>query len=85
MTRYELTNHARESLRKRPTIKMEWIERVIENPERVEPDALDPALEHHLGRIREYEGRVLRVIVSKRPTPVRIITCYFDHTRRRKL
>ena len=34
---YDLTEHARESLRKRPIIQMEWIERVLAEPERVEP------------------------------------------------
>lgn len=35
---YQLTGHARESLRKRPSIRLEWVERVLLQPERVEPD-----------------------------------------------
>ena len=35
---YDLTEHARESLRKHPIIQMEWIEQVLAEPERVEPD-----------------------------------------------
>jgi hypothetical protein len=31
---YDLTDHARESLRKRPAIRLEWIERVLQQPER---------------------------------------------------
>jgi hypothetical protein len=29
---YELTDHARESLRKRPVIRMEWVESVLATP-----------------------------------------------------
>jgi len=82
---YDLTDHARESLRKRPTISLEWVERVLQQPERVEPDTVDAELEHRLGRIPEYDGRVLRVIVKKATDPLRVITCYFDRKMRRHL
>jgi Domain of unknown function (DUF4258) len=82
---YDLTDHARESLRKRPTISLEWVERVLQQPERVEPDTVDAELEHRLGRIPEYDGRVLRVIVKKATDPIRIITFYFDRKMRRQL
>ena len=82
---YDLTDHARESLRKRPTILLEWVERVLQQPERVEPDSVDADLEHRLGRIPEYDGRVLRVIVKKATNPLRIVTCYFDRKMRRQL
>lgn len=48
-------------------------------------DSVDAELEHRLGRIQEYDGRVLRVIVKKDTTPLRIITFYFDRTMRRRL
>lgn len=38
---YELSNHARESLRKRPVIRMEWIEQVLKQPQLVEIDTVD--------------------------------------------
>ena len=82
---YDLTEHARESLRKRPTIQMEWIERVLAEPERVEPDRFDLEIEHRLRSIVEYEGRVLRVIVKKQTNPIRVVTCYFDRKMRGKL
>ncbi len=82
---YQLTEHARESLRKRPSIRVEWVERVLLQPERVEPDRTDPELEHHIGRIQESEGRALRVIVKKASNPIRVITCYFDRKMRRQL
>ena len=81
----ELTDHARESLRKRPTICLDWVEQVLQQPEHVEPDAVDAELEHRLGRIPEYDGRVLRVIVKKATNPLRIIRCYFDRKMRRQL
>jgi hypothetical protein len=82
---YQLTEHARESLRKRPSIQIEWVERVLLQPEQVEPDRTDPELEHRIGRIQESEGRALRVIVKKASKPIRVITCYFDRKMRRQL
>ena len=82
---YQLTEHARESLRKRTSIRVEWLERVLLQPERVEKDRTDPELEHRLRRIQEAEGRVLRVIVRKASHPIRVITCYFDRKMRRQL
>ena len=81
---YELTEHARVSLTIRSNIRLMWLERVLEQPQRVEPDPIDPELEHRLARIDEYEGRVLRVIV-KTGTPLRIVTAYFDRNMRGKL
>jgi hypothetical protein len=50
-------------------LSVEWIERVLQQPDRVEPDSVDAELEHRLGRIPEYDGRVLRVIVKKATNP----------------
>ena len=82
---YELTEHAREGLQNRPNIRIEWIERILGCPELIEPDRMDPDLEHRLGRIEEYGGRVLRVIVRKNTTPLRLITFYFDRAMRSRL
>jgi len=82
---YVLTEHARESLAKRSNIRLEWLQRVLEQPQQVEPDPIDPELEHRLGRIDEYEGRVLRVIVNTASTSLHIVTVYFDRNRGRKL
>ncbi|MFN0149676.1 MAG: DUF4258 domain-containing protein [bacterium] len=83
--RFELTAHAKESLRKRPNIRLEWVERVIEGPERVEVDRVDAELEHRLGRVPEYGGRVLRVIVRRGTSPLRIVTLFFDRKMRSQL
>jgi hypothetical protein len=53
---YELTDHARESLRKR-SIRQEWVERAFCHPQRVEADRVDPELEHRLVRINECGDR----------------------------
>jgi hypothetical protein len=82
---YELTEHARESLRTRPVIRMEWAERVLRQPWLVEADTIDTTLEHRLGRILEYDERVLRVIVKKDTDPLRIITFVFDRRMTRRL
>jgi hypothetical protein len=82
---YELTAHAQESLNKRNNIRLEWLERVLEQPQLVEADAVDSALEHRLGRIDEFDRRVLRVILNSQVEPVRVITVFFDRAMRGKL
>lgn len=61
----DLTAHARESLNKRRNIRLAWLERVLERPQLIQADALDAELEHRLGRIDEFEGRVSRVIAIR--------------------
>ena len=82
---YELTEHAQECLRKRSLIRIEWMKQVIQEPERIELDRVDPELEHRLGRIQADENRVLRVVVKKDTNPLRIITFYFDRKMRNQL
>ncbi|HXF08749.1 MAG TPA: DUF4258 domain-containing protein [Candidatus Acidoferrales bacterium] len=81
---YELTVHASESLRKRANIRRDWLERVMAQPQLVHPDLVDSELEHRMGRIDEFEGRVLRVIVNPKVDPVRVITVFFDRSMRGK-
>lgn len=78
---YQLTKHAEDALEKRG-IPREWMERVFSRPEWTEPDALVAGVEHRLGPIAEFQGRILRVVVNAAVDPVRVITVYFD--RRRK-
>lgn len=82
--KYELTQHAVDALANRE-IKIEWMERVLENPDKIETDSVDAELEHRLARILEYNNRVLRVIIKPSVEPVRIITVYFDRGLRDKL
>jgi hypothetical protein len=72
-------------LNKRRNIRLEWLERVIEQPQLIEVDAMDSDLEHRLGKIDEFEGRVLRVIVNPQLEPIRVITAFFDRAMRGKL
>jgi hypothetical protein len=81
---YELTEHARIAITER-RIRMDWIQRVVENPELLEPDEDDAQLEHRLGKIFENDNRVLRVIIDPDARPIRIITAYFDRAMRKKL
>jgi hypothetical protein len=64
---------------------LSWIERVIENPVKIEAGRTDRELRHALGRIPEYGDRILRVIYNDTTTPWLIVTAYFDRTMRNKL
>jgi hypothetical protein len=77
---YELTEHARDALETR-NIELRWLEHVIDSPEAMEPDLVDPDLEHRLARIPERGDRILSVIVNRTATPLRIITAFFDRRR----
>lgn len=81
---YTLSGHAL-TVHKERAIPLEWIARVVEHPERVEPDRTDPELQHALARILEHDGRVLRVVYNVRATPWRIVTVYFDRNQRNRL
>ena len=81
---YELSQHALDVLEERE-IPHVWLERIINSPQRIEPDPDDVALEHRLGRITEHENRVLRIVVNKTVRPIRIVTLYFDRAMRNKL
>ena len=74
---YNLTQHAADALEKRQ-IASEWLERVLSEPEWTEPDSIDGDLQHRLGRVPDFENRVLRVIVNFKVTPPRVVTAYFD-------
>ncbi|PPD34121.1 MAG: hypothetical protein CTY18_08880 [Methylomonas sp.] len=73
---YGLTEHAKESLQKRANIRLEWLEQALTTPHRVEPDRIDPNLEHRIFRVDEFDGRVLRVVLNANVNPVRIITVF---------
>ena len=67
------------------SINLDWLERVLANPERVEADNEHRDLRHALGRIPEHGNRVLRVVYNSAVEPVRVVTVYFDRTVRNKL
>jgi hypothetical protein len=58
--------------------RLAWLEQVLDSPELKEADRNDPELMHHVGWIKEYGNRALRVVFKKSVSLVRIITAYFD-------
>ncbi|MHC4443476.1 MAG: DUF4258 domain-containing protein [Planctomycetota bacterium] len=82
--KYELTEYVKTAISERE-IPLEWMDRVLANPNRIEPDTQDDNLEHRLGVIHEYDGRVLRVIINKATDPVRVVTAYFDRAMRNRI
>ena len=77
----DLTQHARDAITKRK-IEIRWVEHVLTNPMQV---AHDPALEYRLATITEFGSRVLRVVVNRTVSPVKIVTLYFDRRLKGKL
>ena len=67
---FVLSAHAKTVITER-SFKMEWLEHVLTNPEKVEADRGDPDLRHALARIPEHGDRV--------------VTVYFYRTLRNKL
>ena len=84
MKRLALSAHAKTVITER-SIQIEWVERVLSDPDKTEPDSDDPGLTHALGRIPEHGDRVLRVVYNASTKPVRIVTAYFDRAMRNKL
>lgn len=81
---YILTVHAEKVLAERD-IPIEWLERVLAEPALREPDPGDPSLERRYLPIPEREGRVLRVIVDPTVVPIRVVSVFFDRTKRGQL
>ena len=82
--KYQLSQHALDSVTERE-IPIEWIERILTSPTQRIPDRRDARLEHRLGVIKEFDGRILRVVVNPTADPVRVVTVYFDRTMKGKL
>ncbi|CAF0694774.1 DUF4258 domain-containing protein [Candidatus Methylacidithermus pantelleriae] len=77
---YILTQHARDVLAKRQ-IEIHWMEQVLTAPEVIEPDPVDPNLEHRLARVPQFGDRVLRAIISSKRKPPLVVTVLFDRRR----
>ena len=78
------TQHALFVLKERQ-IPIEWVERVLNQPEKILTDKENATLRHALSRIPEFDNRVLRVIFSDEIEHIRVITVYFDRQMRNKL
>lgn len=81
--KFTLTAHAATVISERG-IDIEWIERVLLEPARMEPDRNDPSLAHALAPIAERGDRVLRVVYNPSDNPLRVVTAYFDRRQRGK-
>jgi Domain of unknown function (DUF4258) len=81
---FVLTKHAITTTAER-NIKLEWIERTLRYPARVDLDERDASLHHALLPISENDNRVLRVVFDRDGTPFRVITAFFDRSLRNKL
>lgn len=79
-TDYVLTQHARDALAKRQ-IEIDWMEQALTAPEVIEPDPVDPDLEHRLARVPQFGDRVLRVIINSKRKPPLVVTVFFDRRR----
>jgi hypothetical protein len=81
---YELSDHAARRIAER-NIERRWIEMTLDEPDRQEPDPIDPSAKHAFKQIAEMDDRVLRVVYNTTATPVRIISAYFDRRMKGKL
>ena len=82
---YVLTDHVKQRIAERD-IKIEWVEKAVFNPDRLEisKKAPDSQLEA-LAIIPEFGNRVLRVIYDHTGAIPVIITVYFDRKMKGKL
>ena len=76
--RRELHSQAELGNERKRQIEIAWLEQVLDDPEWVETDSSEPALEHRLRRIAGFDNRVLRVIVRRSGTLMVVVTVYFD-------
>ncbi len=76
-----LTRHAEQRLRER-AIAVEWVETTIRQPDWVEADPLDPAIERRFRAIPAQGGRILQVACAETDDEIRVITLMFDRDAR---
>jgi hypothetical protein len=84
MPKFVLSAHAETVMAER-SIKREWVERILSNPAKIDPDRTDAELKHALGRISEHGNRVLRVVYNGAVRPPMVVTVYFDRAMKGKL
>ena len=76
----EFTKHFKDMLKER-SIRMEWIDRCVNKPEKVEDH--EDNTRHFLRRIKEHGNRWLRVVVNIQVQPHQAVTAFFDRRLRR--
>jgi Domain of unknown function (DUF4258) len=77
LNRIVYTAHAAEVMRQRE-IAVDWVERVLESPERTEPDPGFPRRQRAFARIGEYGDRWLRVVYETDSDVWTVVTVFFD-------
>ena len=77
----EYTRHAVHVMEER-VISKEWVELTVTDPALRTPDPSDLEVERFFRRVPEREDRVLRVPVSTRVTPWRVVSVFFDRGMR---
>ena len=80
----ECTKHAVDVIEER-RIPVEWVERVMYEPELRTPDPPVHEVERFYRTIPELGDRVLRVAMNTRSTDWRVISVFFDRNMRGKL
>lgn len=76
------TLHAQQMLAERG-IERHWVQRAIENPDETEFDPVYPEAIRAFRAVPENGGRVLRVVYIRDGSDIRIITAFFDRSRRK--
>jgi hypothetical protein len=69
---YELTNHVKVVMKER-NIPIKYLEDTISEPMLIEVDKNDMNLQHRLKPIKENENRVLRVIINRVASPIKVV------------
>ena len=77
----DYTRHAVDVMRER-LIPKEWVESAVTEPDLRAPDPNDPEVERFFRRIPERGDRVLRVAVNTNVAPWRVVSVFFDRSRR---
>ena len=79
--RLTYTWHALDVMERRG-IRLEWVERTVAAPELRIRDPYDEAVERFICRIAESDGKVLRVVVNTESDPWRVVSAFFDRSKR---
>lgn len=76
------TRHAETVMLERK-ISRAWVENAVLNPDWIEPEPADSAVERRFCIIRENGNRVLRVVCVETAVDIRIISAFFDRKARK--
>lgn len=72
-----LTAHARLTIQERG-LTVEWVERAVETPDRVEADPSGPDVCRSFKRIPEAGDRIIRVVHRRDGADILVITAFLD-------